>query len=239
VGWITYAGLVLLALVLSGYFAFSFFVRSGVTAVPNIEGLPSAEAEARVRDHGLRLDWRQGDERYDAGVPVDHVLLQSPAAGNLVKRGASVEAVRSLGEELVEVPDVLGEALQAAQVTLAASGLRLGGTLGVYRSGGQPGTVVEQRPLPGSRVGAVTPVELYLCLENPSETYLMPDLVYRSYEEVKRFFERRSFRLGSVKFEAYEGIGPGVILRQFPLPGHALRRHDVISLVVTRVEEPT
>jgi len=236
-GWAAYAGLVLVALGLSSYFAFSFFVRSGVTAVPSIEGLAAAEAEARVRDHGLRLTWRQGEERYDEGVPVDHVVLQSPAAGNLVKRGAAVEAVRSLGEELVEVPDVRGEALQAAQVTLAGSGLGVGVTIGIYRSGGKPGTVAEQKPLPGTRVGASTPVELFLCLEDPSETYLMPDLVYRSYGEVERFFDRRSFRLGSVKFETYEGIGPGVVLRQFPLPGHPLRRHDVISLVVTTVEE--
>ena len=236
-GWAAYAGLVLLALALSSYFAFSHFVRSGVTAVPSIEGLSSGEAAARLRDHGLRLNWRPDDERYDESVPVDHVLLQAPKAGNLVKRGAAVEAVRSLGKELLEVPDVLGEALQAAQVTLAASGLSLGRTIGVYRSGGLPGTVVEQKPPGGTRVGATRPVDLYLCLEDPSETYLMPDLVYRSYAEIRRFFDRRSFRLGSVKFETYEGIAPGVVLRQFPLPGHPLRRHDVISLVVTTVEE--
>ncbi len=64
----------------------------------------------------------------------------------------------------------------------------------------------------------------------------MPDLVYREYEPVRRFFDRRGFRLGGVKFEAYEGISPGVILRQYPLPGHPLRRQDVISLVVTASE---
>jgi beta-lactam-binding protein with PASTA domain len=64
----------------------------------------------------------------------------------------------------------------------------------------------------------------------------MPDLVYREYEAVRRFFERQSFRLGSVKFESYEGIEAGVVLRQFPLPGHPIRRRDVISLVVTANE---
>lgn len=236
-GWAAYAALLFVVLGASGYVAFTTFVRSGVTAVPGIEGLAAIEAEARVRDHGLRLLWREGDERYDSGVPADHVVLQSPAAGNLVKRGAAVEAVRSLGEELVKVPDLLGKALPAAQVTLADSGLSIGRTASVYRAGGLPGTVVEQKPAPSARVGAATPVDLYLCLEDPAETYLMPDLVYRSYEEVRRFFDRRSFRLGSVKYEEYEGIGAGVVLRQFPLPGHPLRRHDVISLVVTAVAE--
>ena len=38
--------------------------------------------------------------------------------------------------------------------------------------------------------------------------------------------------MGTVKFEPYEGILDGTILRQTPLPGHPLRRRDVISLVV-------
>lgn len=236
-GWAAYAGLLLVVVAVAGYFAFTNFVRSGVTAVPGVGGLAAAEAEARVRDSGLRLIWREGDERYDAGVPEDHVVLQKPAAGTLVKRGSEVEAVRSLGEELIEVPNLLGKALPAAQVTLADSGLTIGRTAGVYRAGGVPGTVVEQKPAPGGRTGASTPVDLYLCLEDPAETYLMPDLVYRSYQEVRRFFDRRDFRLGSVKYEQYEGIGAGVVLRQFPLPGHPLRRHDVISLVVTADQE--
>jgi beta-lactam-binding protein with PASTA domain len=60
----------------------------------------------------------------------------------------------------------------------------------------------------------------------------MPDLVYRDYEQVRRFFEARGFKLGSVKFEPYENVPAGVVLRQFPLPGHPLARRDVISLVV-------
>ena len=60
----------------------------------------------------------------------------------------------------------------------------------------------------------------------------MPDLVYRSYDRVLNFFESRGFRIGSVKYEPYEGIEPGVVLRQFPLAGHRLARDDVISLVV-------
>jgi hypothetical protein len=60
----------------------------------------------------------------------------------------------------------------------------------------------------------------------------MPDLVYRHYEEVRRFFDLRGLRLGSVRFEPYEGVASGVILRQFPLPGHPLSGRDAVSLVV-------
>mgnify|MGYP003477662428 CR=1 FL=1 len=73
-------------------------------------------------------------------------------------------------------------------------------------------------------------------LPAPADTFIMPDLVYRRYEPVRRYFEGGGFRLGAVKFEPYEGISDGTILRQNPLPGHPLRRRDVISLVVAATQ---
>ena len=98
------------------------------------------------------------------------------------------------------------------------------------------GTVVEQAPPVDSLVGRGTAVGVFLSAASRTDTYVMPDLVYRNLEIVRHFFERRGFRLGSIKFEPYEGLSPGIILRQYPLPGHPLGRQDVISLVVTTNE---
>lgn len=234
--WVLYAGLVAAVFVVSGYLAFNLFVRSGVTAVPEIEGLPLAEAHSRLRESGLAVD-REAGERYDDEVPAGHVMRQEPAAGALVKRGSAVGVSVSLGPQVVVVPDLRGAALPAAQVTLAAAGLTVGRTLGIYSSEGQPGSVVDQLPPAGSRVGSAEPVQLFLSRANPTAVFVMPDLIYRDYEVVRRFFERRGFRLGSVKFESYEGIAAGVVLRQYPLAGHPLRRREVISLVVASAEQ--
>jgi beta-lactam-binding protein with PASTA domain len=64
----------------------------------------------------------------------------------------------------------------------------------------------------------------------------MPDLVYRDYEAVRPYFEQLGFKLGNVKFERYEGVAAGVILRQFPLPGHPVSRDEAISLVVATAD---
>ena len=232
---LAYAGPLATAFVVTAYFSFSYFVRSGVTAVPDLQGATTAEAEARVSDQGLRLEWdRQG--RHDESVPEGHVVRQEPRPGSLVKRGTVVRAVQSLGQEGVTVPDVSERALQAAQVTLAAAGLTLGKVANVFSAAGRPGTVVAQNPPAGTSASRGRTVDLYLNLDNREAVFVMPDLVYRSYSEVRSYFDRREVRLGSVKFEAYEGIAPGVILRQHPLPGHPLRRSDVVSLVVSSDE---
>ena len=234
-GWLTY-GLVLLAVfVTAGYFSFSLFVRSGVTAVPDLQGLAREEAAGLLRDHGLEVSVRE-EPRYDEKVPANHVVLQEPGAGSLVKRGSAVEIVTSLGQELVEVPDLGGLALQAAQVTLNAAGLALGRTLNIYSDRQRTGTVVTQAPAAGRLVNRSTSVDLFLSLDSRRETFLMPDLVYRRFDLVEQYFQGRGIRLGSVKFEVYEGITPGTVLRQHPLPGHRLRTGDVVSMVVAAAE---
>lgn len=233
--WLAYAGVLAIVFVLTAYSSFSFFIRSGVTAVPDLHGASMADSEAMVRDQGLTLEWSEA-ARFDESVPEGHVMRQEPRSGSLVKRGAAVKATVSMGQEVVVVPDVSDRALQAAQVTLAAEGLALGRVANVFSDHGRPGTVVGQSPPAGSSVGRGRLIDLYLNLDNRTSVFVMPDLVYRSYSEVRRYFERRDMRLGSVKFESYEGIAPGVILRQHPLPGHPLRATDAISLVVTNEE---
>jgi serine/threonine-protein kinase len=222
------------------YTAFNFFVRRGVTPVPDVIGMELAEGHAALADSGLRMRHTGERDQFHGEIPPGRVILQKPAAGSLVKRGFDVEVALSRGKQTVEVPDLMGQAYQAAQVMLAGSGLVLGRTSSVFHSRGMPpGTVVDQYPLPGSAVDGGSDVHLFLALEDRSDMFVMPDLVGRDHDSVRRFFLRRGFELGSVKYEPYEGAGAGVILRQHPLTGHPLRRTDVISLVVSASQEET
>jgi serine/threonine-protein kinase len=225
-------GLVLaVVFVVSGYLAFSLFVRRGVTDVPELAGLPEERANALLADQGLRLV-SGGPGRYSANVPTGRVIETRPRAGSLVKRGSAVEVVVSLGAQRLVVPDLGGKALQAAQVTLRGTGFELGDTLSIVAAAGAPGAVVGQDPPAGVEVPVGSRVDLLVALDSTPETYVMPDLVYRRFEPVRRSFEAGGFRFGVIKFEPYEGVSEGTILRQLPLPGHPLRRRDSISLVV-------
>lgn len=234
-GIAAYAFALLVVFGLAAYTSFSLFVRSGVTTVPSVVGLPRDEAATELADQGLELRWEREAARYDEAVPAGRVALQNPDARTYVKRGSSVTVVVSLGPQRLEVPDLGGMALPAAQAALSGSGLAVGRILGAF-SEREPGDVLGQHPDPGAAVAPSTEVDLLLSMTGPGERYIMPDLVYRDQEEVRRYFQRHGFRLGNVKFERYEGVAAGTILRQFPLPGHPLQRSDAVSLVVATAD---
>ncbi len=230
-GLAAYALLLLVVSAVSAYLAFNAWVRSGVTTVPELAGLAEEQAERLLGEVGLEL---RGAEtgRWSESVPLGHVVETRPRAGSFVKRGAAIEAVLSLGQRRIAVPDLAGRPVPAAQLMLRGEGLEAGVTLSVLAAAGAPGTVVGQDPPPGTSAAAGAPVDLLVALDNTGATYVMPDLVYRRFDPVRSRLESGGFRFGAVTFEPYEGVADGTILRQLPLPGHPLRRTDSITLVV-------
>lgn len=231
-GFSVYALVVVVVFVASAYGAFNLFVTSGATSVPEVVGLEREEAADRLADSGLEMAVEGGGGRYHAEVPAGHVIEQTPVASSLVKRGASVGTVVSLGPQRLTVPELEGKSLQSAQVTLAAGGLTLGPTLKVFAPGTAAGIVVTQDPEPGRLVSPAAEVRVFLTQAAGGPRVIMPDLIYRDYDQVRAFFERAELRLGRVTFEIYEGAREGTILRQFPLAGHPLTAADAVSLVV-------
>jgi eukaryotic-like serine/threonine-protein kinase len=236
-GFLAYAAVIVLVFGLAAYTSFSLFVRSGVTTVPSVVGMTRVDAAAVLADQGLTVRNAQGDGRYDDKVPAGKIARQNPDPRTLVKRGRPVTVVLSKGPQRAEVPELYGKTLPAAQAAISGAGLGLGRILGAFASNREAaGSVLEQNPDPGASVAPATGVDLLLAMSSPGDRYVMPDLVYRDYELVRPYFERLGFKFGNVKFERYEGVSAGVILRQFPLPGHPVSRDDSISLVVATVD---
>ena len=169
----------------TAYFSFNLFVRRGAMTVPELAGLTTEEASHLLSDQGLRFRAAEPAGRWNAEVEEGRVIETRPRAGGFVKRGSAVEVVLSLGVRRASVPNLAGKAMSAAQVTVQSEGLELGDTLAIANSAGEPGTIVGQDPPPGASVPAGTRVDLLVALDAPSDTFVMPDLVYRRYEPVQ------------------------------------------------------
>lgn len=225
-----YVGLLGVVFVISGYGAFNASVRSGVTKVPELRGLTEQEAIELLVDQGLEVR-RSTQGAFDNQLDAGRVLRQKPSPGGLVKKDSPVEITLSMGREQLRMPDLVSQAVTSAQLALSGLGLENPQIAAVF-AGGPAGVVVGQDPVGGQLADRSRPSRLLVSQESPQDAYVMPDVVSRRFEDVRVFFEGRGFHLGSAKIEPYEGVPAGIILRQYPLAGHVVRRHDAIALVV-------
>jgi beta-lactam-binding protein with PASTA domain len=89
----------------------------------------------------------------------------------------------------------------------------------------------------GTVVGPQTPVSLLVSVPPPAPQFVMPDLIDRPLDEVRRALESRGLNVSTVKYETYPGIADGIIIRQYPLRGAPVSSRDGISVVVSRQGE--
>ena len=119
-------------------------------AVPNVLNLPQTEAEAVLRNAGLKFQFHG-----DGNIVFDQV----PAPGTKVPLGTIVqmlgydEVVYDPGDQRVTVPDVVGLSMREVAAKLAYAGLRLQ----IHGSG----VAVKQNPVPGTKVAADSVVQAF------------------------------------------------------------------------------
>jgi beta-lactam-binding protein with PASTA domain len=62
----------------------------------------------------------------------------------------------------------------------------------------------------------------------------MPDFVGKDAQSTRERLEKSGFRVGSARFETYDGVRPNTVLKQFPPAGYPLSNREVVSLTVSR-----
>lgn len=225
-----------IALGASSYFWFKFFVRGRSVATPNLIGRPIAEARAAASDAGILIEINPGRDRHSNSVPPDAVVWQNRTPGTLVKRGARIIVGRSMGPQIITVPELGGESARTAQLRFGQRNLRPG-PVSYVEMGGAEGILAADPPA-GTVVAAQTEVALLVALPPQPPRWVMPDLINHNLERVRPRLEGRGLNVSGVRFEAYPGIAEGTIIRQFPLPGSPVARGDALTLVVARNTPP-
>jgi serine/threonine-protein kinase len=235
---LVYGTILIAVFVFAGWVAFRRSIVGRSVTVPDLSGKSVAEAIRIAHDVGLRLEDEASRARYDDRVPRHRVLLQQPEAGSLAKPGQVVRLVLSLGPRELKVPDLAGLAPRAAALKLARESLQLG-TVSWYRNEDVPAGIVAQDPEPETPVAKGSTVEVLTNRGMPELRFVMPDFVGQEADRVRARLETFGFRVGSARYEAYEGVPPNTILKQFPPAGYPLSRRDVVSLTVSQSASAT
>lgn len=233
---VVYVFLLVVIFLGGAWLAFESSIVGRSVTVPDLVGKSLPEAIRISHDAGLQVDEQAGRARNDDKIPRNLVLTQSPDSGSLAKPSQLVRVVLSLGPRELRVPELSGLPPRAAALRLAQETLQLG-ALSWYRDPTARIGIVAQDPEPEFPVGKNAPIAVLTNRGLPETRYVMPDLVGKDAELMRSRLEAYGFRVGSARFESYEGVPPNTILKQFPTAGSPLSSKEVVSVTVSRASD--
>lgn len=134
--------------------------HASLVQVPPVTGLTFLDAKKVLEDAGL--DVKQGDIKYDESKPIGMVLEQNPPNGETVKKGRRVYLTLCGGEQLVEVPRLVGKTERDARFTLEQRNLQVGEIVKKFTTEQPEDVVVSQIIQPGSKVKKNTKIDLII-----------------------------------------------------------------------------
>ncbi len=213
---------------LSAITTIRFAIRGREVNMPNLVGMKMADAGKLLSLQGLVL--KVADRVYDA-APSGNVIRQSPPPGLKVKVSQDAHVVLSLGPLRTAVPQLVGETIRAARISLLQSGLQLGEVTAPYLRGSLPDTVVVQSPSPGAQAGS-SHVDLLSPLGPRPEAVIMPFLAGMRGTEAQHELLSAGFPDVQVTSVPAQQWPAGTIMDQTPAAGSRLGAGVLVELKV-------
>src|SRR5829696_4774463 len=139
--------------------------------IPRLYGKTPAQAESVLQGAGLRLGTQSRD--YNSDVAEGSIFFQDPSGGEDVEPGTAVGITVSLGPEQVDVPEVYGLSVAAAQTALSNAGLN---STPIEVEGDEAaGTALSTDPGVGAMLDPGSTVSLFYSAGPPPTTTASPD----------------------------------------------------------------
>jgi serine/threonine-protein kinase len=207
-------------------------VSTGVpqVEVPAVANLPLDEATQRLADAGL--DWkvtRVFSDRVEENV----VISQDPKPGEQVAQGSVIQLRVSKGENLVDVPNVIGFDEGRAVTTLEGADF----VVDVQRANSsQPdGIVIDQDPAGGQAKKGST---VTIVVSAGPELASVPGVIGRSEGDAIALLQGQGFSVSVEDLTANSPNEDGVVLDQDPPEGSQVEPGATVTIYVGRYTEP-
>ncbi|MGH2739601.1 MAG: Stk1 family PASTA domain-containing Ser/Thr kinase [Actinomycetota bacterium] len=205
------------------------YVLPHQTTVPNLGGMSVAAAQRLAEEAGIDFEITQ--EVFSSNVAAGRILRQSITPGASVDRGSTLAVIISKGPELVEVPDLVGEALAAARRALEDVGLEVGTIERVFDPEVPLGRVIDQNPRFGNTLETGKGVDVTISRGPPQVR--VPNVVGRSVGDAEDLL--RTAGLGVRVTEEFSGeVARGNVISQSPAPNERIDENTVVTIVVSK-----
>lgn len=232
---------VISALIISVIFVFGAFYNVIIekfvvkeVQIPNIVNESSESAQESLKSLGLGV--MVENQVFDDGIPVGHVVSQNPSAGETVKEGYTVSLILSKGPKKVSIPKIIHKEIDAAKVELDNRNLKLGSIK--YEYDDLPiGIIIKQLPEAGEKVNEGTAVDIIVSQGSEVETFIMPNFVGRSINDVKDTAQKLGLIIKKIDYKFDDEIAKDLVMSQTVSPGSEIEENSVFSVIVSKGSE--
>lgn len=211
--------IILAILAVAGYYSVNIIMSAFVqekaeVLVPDLQGKNLTECLEILSQSKLALI-KEGAE-FNQDVPEGIVIRQAPPAGMNVKEGKVIRITISQGGEIVYVPDLKGQTVRAATISLRSLGLILGELTKKSSIKYEEGIVLGQDPAPNSTIEKDSSVNLLVSNGAPDDgTILMPEWTGKLAEDAKKWAKEENYDV-EVIAQKTSLADPGYIFKQIP-----------------------
>ena len=215
------------------------------TMVPDVQGrdLTTALLELQVKELYPRISLRFSQSSTDKGL----VLEQNPQPGTIVKAGRRIQLVVSQGVMINTIENYMGRNLDDVRMDLqtlvfsqsagsAAQLITIKEPLMYVFSSEPPGTVLEQRPEPGTSYSGPTALELVVSMGSENIMTRIPELIGLGLEDALEQIGRAGIDFEFSLHQSQSGELPGTIVTQSPPAGALAPSSTRVSIVMATPE---
>jgi serine/threonine-protein kinase len=200
--------------------------------VPTVIGLTYEEAKNKLDDEGL--EGLQGDIRYDPSKPIGTVLDQVPPPDQIVKDGRRIYLIISGGEQLYDVPNLIGRSLREAKFILAQRNLEAQEVEFKPSVQYPAGTVLLQLEQAGSKVKKGTKIGVVVSAGMETGDIKVPDVTGKNLEEAKKLLLQNKLAIGKISYQPTTTVSINAVIDQYPKANSMAKENQRIDLFVNK-----
>ncbi|OGF45966.1 MAG: hypothetical protein A2452_07810 [Candidatus Firestonebacteria bacterium RIFOXYC2_FULL_39_67] len=149
-----------------------------MVTVPDIREQNARQSKILLSQSGLNIGIISKITTKD--TPEGYIIAQNPMANSSIKRNAAVNVLASSGEKEIYyvMPNLMGKKYETVRKSLYSVKLNVGNVSYKTVSGFEKGSIVNQYPLPGSRVKKNSSVDLTVNYAENEKQYRLISVLY-------------------------------------------------------------
>jgi serine/threonine-protein kinase len=220
-------------LLLMNFIIMPWYVKHDtLVKVPSVIGLNFDEAKKILDEAGL--EGVQGDIRYDPNKPIGTILDQNPPPEQIVKVSRRIYLIVSGGEQLYDVPNLVGRTLREAKFILNQRNLEIQEL--EYKPSVQypPGIILAQIENAGSKVKKGTQIGVIISAGMDAGDIKVPELIGKNIEEAKKILAQNKLTVGKINYQPSSNVPLNSVIDQYPKANTMAKENQKIDLFVNR-----